>query len=267
MKRWLLLAAMLFAPALCWAQNTTVTATVTDPNGVAYAFGTGYAALVCPGNQAPTYNGYTVPRSFAITGLDGTGTFTQMLYDVNLILPTGCGYQWHLTAQNGITTFITGSITSVTGASINESTSISAYAVLLPGSSSALDLQSKSVPTNFGSAIGTTNIVGQTTSTGLYGLQAYYFVNTLGVNCSSATNSMAVTILWTDPLGNAQSSSGVVDISLSFTGNGTVNTYAYGYVNIAVKSGTAITYSVASTLASTGCTTTPQYQIYFRATN
>jgi len=116
----------------CRAQQTTVTATVTDPNSTPYAFSTGYAALVCPGNQAPTYNGYSMPRTFSIVGFDGTGTFTQVVYDVNLIAPSGCGYQWHITYKDGITNFITGTITSVTGASVNESAAISAFAVLLP---------------------------------------------------------------------------------------------------------------------------------------
>lgn len=132
MKRLFLIAAMFFAPALCWAQNTTVTATVTDPNMQPYAFSTGYAALVCPGNQAPTYNGYTIPRTFTITGFDGTGTFVQLVYDVSVIQPTGCGYQWHITFKDGVTNFITGTITSVTGSAVNESSAISAFAVLLP---------------------------------------------------------------------------------------------------------------------------------------
>lgn len=126
--------ALFLFPALAMAQNTTVTATVTDPVGTPYTFATGYTALVCPGNQQPTYNGFTVPRTFAITGLDGTGTFIQVLYDVNLILPTGCGYQWHITWSDGVTAFITGSITSVTGSAVNESAAISAFSVLLPGS-------------------------------------------------------------------------------------------------------------------------------------
>ena len=132
MRKFLMMAVMLLFPALAWGQNTTVTATVKDPSGFAYAFSTGYAALVCPGNQAPTFNGYSMPRTFTITGFDGTGTFTQVLYDVSQIQPTGCGYQWHITYKDGVTSFITGSITAVSGSSVNLSTAISAYAVPLP---------------------------------------------------------------------------------------------------------------------------------------
>jgi hypothetical protein len=138
MKKLFLIAALLFFPALCRAQNTTVTAQVSDPTGRFYTFSTGYAALVCPGNAAPTFNGYTVPRTFTIVGFDGNGRFTQTLYDVNSILPIGCGYQWHIVWQDGITAFITGTITSVTGASVNESSAISAFAVPLPNSAGAV---------------------------------------------------------------------------------------------------------------------------------
>lgn len=132
MRTIILIALMAFVAATCHAQNTTVTATVTDPNTQPYAFSTGYAALVCPGNQAPTYNGFSIPRTFPITGFDGTGTFTQVLYDVSVLVPTGCGYQWHITYKDGVTNFIAGTITSITGTSVNESAAISAFAVLLP---------------------------------------------------------------------------------------------------------------------------------------
>lgn len=258
-----------------FAQQTKIQATVVDPNGVPYAFLTGLASLSCPGNAAPEYNGFSVPRTISITGGDGTGSFSMILYDVNLLTPTGCSYYFAITAQNGITNFIatavgaSGSATPITGAGpVNLSVPINAFAVPLPGSSStSFDMQSKSVPTNVGAAIGTTNIAGQAPSTGLYVVDAYYFVSTVGVGCSGSTNSMTLTLAWTDPLGNAQTSTSSVVLSISFTGNGTINTYSDGLVNMAVKAGTAITYSTASTLASTGCTTTPAYQIYFRATN
>ena len=134
----LILMLVCFIAPLCYAQNTTVTATVTDPSSTPYAFSTGYAALVCPGNQAPTYNGYSVPRTFSITGFNGNGTFTQVVYDVSVLVPTGCGYQWHITYKDGVTNFITGTITTVTGSSVNESAAISAFAVPLPSSATGL---------------------------------------------------------------------------------------------------------------------------------
>jgi hypothetical protein len=143
MKKWLLSSFALallvcFLPLSACGQNTTVTATVTDPNSVAYVFSTGYAALVCPGNAAATFNGFSVPRTFTITGFDGTGTFTQVVYDVSQLQPSGCGYQWHITYKDGVTSFITATITAVTGSSVNLSATISSYAVAIPSSSAPI---------------------------------------------------------------------------------------------------------------------------------
>jgi hypothetical protein len=139
MKRLLLALAVLFMPAVCFGQNTIITATITDPIGLPYTFLTGSASLNCPGNQQPTYNGYTVPRNFTIVGGDGNGHFTQVLYDVNLIQPAGCSYRYAITWKDGITAFIapsigaSGSGTPVTGAGpVDLSAAISAFSVPLP---------------------------------------------------------------------------------------------------------------------------------------
>ena len=81
------LFALLFVPALSFAQFTTVTGTVTDPNGLPYANGTISAGLVLPGGTSPTLNGgaYTPPSQ--PTGLDGAGKFTMRLADNTVLLP------------------------------------------------------------------------------------------------------------------------------------------------------------------------------------
>jgi len=81
------LFALLFVPALSFAQFTTVTGTVTDPNGLAYANGTISPGLVLPGGTSPTLNGlpYTPPSQ--PTGLDGAGKFTMRLADNTVLLP------------------------------------------------------------------------------------------------------------------------------------------------------------------------------------
>lgn len=48
MRKLLLIALLLLAPAIAYAQTTTVTGTVTDPNGNAYANGTVSAFLILP---------------------------------------------------------------------------------------------------------------------------------------------------------------------------------------------------------------------------
>jgi len=123
----------------CFGQQTKISATIIDPAGHLYQFLTGSASINCPGGQAPLYNGYTVPRNFPITGGDGNGTFSLTLYDVNVITPSGCSYNFAITASNGTTNFIAPSIggsasaTPITGTGpVNLSTAINAYAVLLP---------------------------------------------------------------------------------------------------------------------------------------
>jgi hypothetical protein len=158
MRKVLLFSALLFAwPAL--AQQTPVSATVTSPNGIAYAFATGSASIVCPGNAQPTYNGYTVPRNITITGFDGFGFFSMVVYDVNALQPVGCAYTFAITAQDGIHSFTTGLIGGATqspvitgNANVDLSAAISAYAVPLPLPAS-LTINVNSVPVtnpNFG---------------------------------------------------------------------------------------------------------------------
>lgn len=139
MKRFLIFLAFLLCPLVSRAQQTPITATVLDPKGNPYQFLTGSASIACPGNQAPLYNGFSVPRTYAITGGNGFGTFNLVLYDVNSITPSGCSYNFFITAGNGITTFTAPTIggqfsaTPITGtAVVNLSVPINAYAVLLP---------------------------------------------------------------------------------------------------------------------------------------
>ena len=154
MKRFLIFLAFLLCPLVSRAQQTPITATVLDPKGNPYQFLTGSASIACPGNQAPLYNGFSVPRTYAITGGNGFGTFNLVLYDVNSITPSGCSYNFFITAGNGITTFTAPTIggqfsaTPITGtAVVNLSVPINAYAVLLPstGGGSGPALQTNGV--------------------------------------------------------------------------------------------------------------------------
>lgn len=139
MKRLFLLLVMLAFPALSWAQQTAITATVTDPHGNAWVNATGRASIICPGNQAPLYNGYSVPRTYSIVGLNSFGTFSLVLYDVNAISPLGCSYAFSFVFTDGLTQFTTpgiggsSSATPITGTGpIDLSAAISAYSPLLP---------------------------------------------------------------------------------------------------------------------------------------
>lgn len=141
MKRLFLILAILLFPALGYAQQTTITATVTDPNNKPWANATGRASIICPGNQAPLYNGYSVPRTYTIVGMNSFGAFSLVLYDVNAITPSGCSYAFSFVYTDGITQFTTpgiggsASATPITGSGpVNLSTVISSYSPILPAS-------------------------------------------------------------------------------------------------------------------------------------
>jgi hypothetical protein len=95
------LFALLFVPALSFAQFTTVTGTVTDPNGLAYANGTISAGLVLPGGTSPTLNGggYTPPTQ--PVGLDLSGKFTMRLGDNTVLLPGGTQWTFLICSAGG----------------------------------------------------------------------------------------------------------------------------------------------------------------------
>jgi hypothetical protein len=84
------------------AQFTTVTGTVVDPNGLAYANGTIVSVLILPGGTSPTLNGlpYTPPTQ--PVGLDGTGSFTIQLADNTQLLPAAT--KWNFTVCSAIGT-------------------------------------------------------------------------------------------------------------------------------------------------------------------
>jgi hypothetical protein len=84
------------------AQFTTVTGTVVDPNGLAYANGTIVSVLILPGGTSPTLGGlpYTPPTQ--PVGLDATGSFTIQLADNTQLQPGGT--TWNFTVCSAIGT-------------------------------------------------------------------------------------------------------------------------------------------------------------------
>jgi hypothetical protein len=134
MKQFIFIIAICMA-TIARAQNTNIQATITDPHSIPYSFGTGSVSLVCPGNAAPTYNGYTVNRNYVITGLDGNGFFTLQLHDLGFLDQSSCNYRFAITWKDGVTSFIAPGITGVTGVGpVDLSSAISAFSVLLPTS-------------------------------------------------------------------------------------------------------------------------------------
>jgi hypothetical protein len=83
------------------AQFTTVTGTVVDPNGLAYANGTIVSVLILPGGASPTLGGlpYTPPTQ--PVGLDATGSFTIQLADNTQLQPGGTTWNFTVCSAAG----------------------------------------------------------------------------------------------------------------------------------------------------------------------
>jgi len=85
---------------LAAAQFTQVTGTVTDPNGVPYAFGTISAILVS--SASPTLNGLAYTPPTQPTGLSIVGSFTMQLADNTVLLPAAT--KWNFTVCSAVGT-------------------------------------------------------------------------------------------------------------------------------------------------------------------
>jgi hypothetical protein len=134
----LLAVTFLFTPKAS-AQFTTVTATVTDPNGIPYAGGTMSAVLVPGASGGYTLSGQPYSGRVGPVTLDGNGKFTANFGDVTLITPGSP--QWQITIdsnQGGIepplgtgpqTFTFTSTGTTISGSSlVNISASLNALA-------------------------------------------------------------------------------------------------------------------------------------------
>lgn len=93
----LLLCLLLAMPAL--AQNTSVTGTVTDPNGLPYAGGTVMPQLILLGGASPTVNGFFYIPPTSPSGLNSAGAFSVTLPANASISPAGS--QWKFTVCSG----------------------------------------------------------------------------------------------------------------------------------------------------------------------
>lgn len=115
------------------------------------------------------------------------------------------------------------------------------------------------VNTNLGVAIGSTALVSNVPYTTPMSLYVDLRQVTAGVGCSAGSNTAQATINYTLPGGTAGSQT---SNTLTVSANGAVDTDAgVKIISFTAKAGTAINYTVASTLASTGCSTVPQYAV------
>ncbi|HEV2288563.1 MAG TPA: hypothetical protein VGR81_06375 [Candidatus Acidoferrales bacterium] len=120
-----------------------------------------------------------------------------------------------------------------------------------------------SAATNFGASVSTSNLVASLPSDGIVFFDARPVQVTAGVGCSSSSNT--VTPQWSIGAVTGGFNSGSFS-QVSITGNGSVGTGASpataDQIEQVAKAGTAVGIGAISTLASTGCSTVPQYRIY-----
>lgn len=127
---------------------------------------------------------------------------------------------------------------------------------------------SKTANTNFGTNIGSTNIVaaGSNVAASTYDVKIGFRQTTLGVGCGAGSNTVNGVLSWTSG-GIAQSTGagGVPALgTLTISANGATGTSSsYSSVPIHADINTAITFTTTSVLASAGCGTVPQYVVDF----
>ena len=96
----------LAAPRARAQSQTAVTATITDPNGIAYAGGTVKAQLVPAGGPAPCVviggNCVAIPGTAGPAPLDSTGKFVVNLYPNGSITPSGTSWLFTVCINPGV---------------------------------------------------------------------------------------------------------------------------------------------------------------------
>jgi hypothetical protein len=97
-KRFSILA-LLFLASQAWGQFTTVSGTVTDPNAVAYSYGTITATLVT--SASPTLNGFAYTPPTQPVGLSTAGSFLMQLADNTVLQPGGTKWTFQVCSALG----------------------------------------------------------------------------------------------------------------------------------------------------------------------
>jgi hypothetical protein len=282
MKKWLMrgilgLGLLLSMVATARAQTiTTVSGTVVDPNGNPWSGATLTISIsatatptITPCITAPSCPVIMPP---AIT-LSPTGAFTQALVANGSILPVSSTYTFCLSFPGQLFPLVPFPIgtgpqsfcstgNTISGASQSLSATLSALAPAILSTNAAGSPQ-KSAATNFGTAIGTAQtIVASAAAAVPYTISFYTWQSLAGASCGAGTNTATVTLAWTGPGGSSET---LALTALSISANGALDSNQTQTVTITPSVGTAITYTVASTLASTGCSPVPQYTVQARA--
>ena len=255
-----LLAGLFLFTGMAAAQFTTVSGTVTDPNGLPYANGTISATLVSSASPkfTATNQPYTPPAQ--PVGLNSAGSFVMQLADVTQLTPGGS--TWSFTVNCGVgcvppaggkgpVSFTVPSIT-ISGASQSITATLTAAALPLAfsgsGSSStytppAIDL--RVAPYNASCAT-TYAIPTTTTTSGTIGS------GSTSVALASATNYAAGQGIFIAGAGAA--SAGYNGIILSVVSNTVTVSPA---TSTSVTNAAAVNYSIATRTTTNGTLTQP----------
>jgi hypothetical protein len=111
LRKLLLIFGLLLLPVSCIAQQGTVTATVTSPDGFPWANATGRANVVGAGGAQPYSGTFPIPKSIIMPGFNGFGGFSMQLYYNDLLQPPGTQWTFAITDKTGHCSFTTGPIT------------------------------------------------------------------------------------------------------------------------------------------------------------
>lgn len=176
---WLLLSSAALA------QFTTVTGTVTDPNGLKYAFGT--IASVIVSSSTPVFSSNSQPyfQPTQATGLSSVGTFTVRLADNTQLSPGGTTWTFTVCSAGGTVQpafgkgpicFVVSGVT-ISGASQDISATLSAAAPALTAT------------TGTGTPCNITNLSVQYDNSGAFGCADLTFATASPLNSFSSPAS------------------------------------------------------------------------------
>lgn len=256
----------------------------TNGNWGAYLLpGTYKVSITAPGVTGQLITVTLPPTPGANTTYTGSNTFTQQIISTVVtgtapfsIASTTAVPNLNAQLHNGLTA----PASAIVGISDSQTltnktlTSPTINTPTLDGTGAAHVASQVSAVTNFGTALGSQTIIASMPSTGSVSLLFLIVQVTAGVGCSAATNSVTVNpVTWTAPGGTVENIN--PSSNMGFNGNGVVDSGSStfgssaftnnGIQGIVAKSGTSVSYTTTSTLASTGCSTVPQYVVYVKA--
>lgn len=205
------------------------------------------------------------PPASAIVGVTDTQTLTGKTYDT-----AGSGNTFKINGTQ--ISAVTGSGSAVLATSPTLTTPIVGSGAAIGSSGAGGTMASvssqSSAATNFGAALSAQTIIASVPNTDTVRVTVLAVQTRVGVGCSASSNTVTPNVAWTGPGGTAQN--GNLPLQ-GITGNGALDNGSGlqagsgGAMIIVAKAGTAVTYTTASSLGSSGCSTTPQYTIFAKA--